>query len=105
MSFIKNLKQRLSDLNSDKVDEELEEVFKAAGLEEGWKDTARNFVAGAAMTAAVAGANPAAAANNTELKIDPVQIEQAVQKQGQWTKFNFINGEGKPDTMKIKYNG
>ena len=86
-------------------DEELDEVFKAAGLEEGWKDTARNFVAGAAMTAAVAGANPATAANNTELKIDPVQIEQAIQKQGQWTEFNFINGEGKPDTMKIKYNG
>ena len=91
--------------DGSEYDEELDEVFKAAGLEEGWKDAVRNGVAGLAMGASVMGANPASATNNTELKIDPVQIEQAVQKQGQWTKFNFINGEGKPDTMKIKYNG
>lgn len=86
-------------------DEELEEVFKAAGLEEGWKDKAKGALAGLAMGAAVANANPAVAANKTEIVIDPVQIEQAEQNEGKWTKFNFINGNGDKDTMEIKYVG
>ena len=91
--------------DEEEYEGELDEVFKAAGLEEGWKDAVRNGVAGLAMGAAVMGANPASAANNSELKANPAQIEQAIQHEGQWTTINIINGNGQKDTMEVKYNG
>ena len=98
--------QRLSDLNSDKVDEELEEVFKAAGLEEGWKDTAKGALAGLAMTAAVANTNPASANPTTQssLTSNPAEIHQEYHKPGTEV-IKIKGGDGKYYDVKFTFDG
>ena len=90
----------------ERYDDELEEVFKAAGvqLDEDWKDKARNLAAGAMIGAAVLHGGNALAANpasQSELTSNPAQIEQPAEKE--IGTFKAKGGDGQMLDVKIKY--